>query len=555
MAVSSRSTKKKRHSEKGGATNTTSLESTNNNNGWNTVLQILFFYCMASISSSFTIGYFIQQLFNNNNLLVCICIGILSLPTYVYGMDLVDDDNSMEMVAPLAAAGAGAVVGAAQTIVAPKRGMNFMKVFAFLVGLGQVYEKGTKAGNALIKGAVGYLDGKHTCDGTSIPGSPGLFDNDDGEVASFWEGIPLIFIAPAFKDKMKQMMTFINCPGFEGLKKMYEWVYHVGFLDGDGSLYGKLTVVSNPRIKMSIGGFTSYHKLLVKYYGFRSSNKKKAPVKSTAVNRGLDCFLSKVGFLPAFKNAITLKKAQFDAAIAVALPSHLASNSRYNATMATDTVKQTTNQFLSHLNHIHGNNYTIDYFRKLFNDMIEYEKVQLGENNNVKTVPLLFLMYVAGLIGADGGVGYANYCFQIQIFQSCLPYLFALADAIKEVMGFKDPVKVQEYTGSIDKQPANSRGKFRIVFTKEQSMQLLFTVGALDYNRRGQYVVAQVAALVDCCDEFHNKEKVMEFLRDLGKLVRIFYPSKGWRWALFDSNGNYITTFFNMPCPQGPPPP
>ena len=192
----------------------------------------------------------------------------------------------------------------------------------------------------------------------------------------------------------------------------------------------------------------------------------------------------------------------------------------------------------------------INYFRKLFSDMIEFEKNQY---NNAINVPLTFLMYVAGLIGADGGVGYGSDCCRIEIYQSCLPYLLALAEAIHEVMGFDEPVKVQEYTDSIDKQSANSRGKFRIRFTKKQSIQLLLTVGALDYNRRSQHTVALVAALVDYMgDAVPEKKKVREFLHDLLRLIRIFFPSKGWRWTLINALGHIIHVFWNMPCPQGP---
>ena len=462
-------------------------------------------------------------------------------------MDLVDD-NSMEMDAPMAAAGAGAGGAVQQNIAAPKRGMNFMKIAAFLAGLGQVYERDTDEGNAegcaILKEGVGYLGGKHTYDGTSIPGSTGLFNKDDGEVASFWEGIPLVFIAPAFENKTEQMMKFINCPGFEGLKKIYEWVYHVGFLEADGSIWGYLTEVSNPIISMFIGGFTSYHNLLCRDYGFRTENKKK-PVKSSQVKKGLGQLLKQDGFLSAFENAVVLKRSQFFTALDVALPSKTV---YVKATKVSSISKQITNQLLSHLNYVHGNNYTIDYFRELFNKMIEFEKNLFDKNpeafNNVKPVPLLFLMYVAGLIGGDGGVGYGECCYQIRIFQSCRPFLLALAEAIREVMGFKDTVSVVESTRPINKQSANERGSFTIAFTKEQSMQLLFTVGVLDYNRRAQYIVAQVAALLDCCGEFRNKKKVMEFLHDLLKLVRRFYPSKGWRWTLVDGFGNVIWIFW-----------
>ena len=120
-------------------------------------------------------------------------------------------------------------------------------------------------------------------------------------------------------------------------------------------------------------------------------------------------------------------------------------------------------------------------------------------------------------------------------------------------MGFDEPVKVYEGTKTVDKQTANTRGSFYIRFTKKQSLQLLFTVGALDYNRRSQFIVSQVAALVDYCgDNVPNKKKVSEFLHDLLRLVRKFFPSRGYRLALVNMNGNVIHVFWNMPCPQGP---
>ena len=123
--------------------------------------------------------------------------------------------------------------------------------------------------------------------------------------------------------------------------------------------------------------------------GFRSSNKKNPFKSGQAKRQDPSIFLNHDGFMVAFGKALVLKRSQFSEVIATA------PQSKTESAITTKTSaksKQITNHLLSHLNYVHGNNYTTDYFLELFNNMIEFEK-NLGLNN-VKTVPLLFLMYV-----------------------------------------------------------------------------------------------------------------------------------------------------------------
>ena len=414
-------------------------------------------------------------------------------------------------------------------------------MITILVSCGQVYTR-DKKGVGLLKEVIGFLEGKHNEDGKNV--GPGIFDKDDGSAAEFWEGIPLPLFSSAFKNIMNDWTKIFE---FMNDKKKtfayYEWIYHAGYTDGDGSIYGKLTQVIKPKLSITIGKHARYHQLLVEYWGFHS-------YKGCADRTIDESFLGESVFVTAFANGLVLKKKQFETVYSLAKPAKAGSKDQ---TLISSSIKEVQGQLLSHNNYDHGSSYTFDYFRKLFSDMIEFEK---NRYNNAINVPLTFLMYVAGLIGADGGVGYGLDCCQITIFQSCLPYLQALALAIKEVMGFDEPVSILECTPPIDKQSANARGQFKIVFNKKQSIQLLLTVGALDYNRRSQHTVALVAALVDYMgDAVPEKKKVKEFLHDLLRLIRIFFPSKGWRWTLINALGHIIHVFWNMPCPQGPPPP
>jgi len=419
---------------------------------------------------------------------------------------------------------------------------SFMAIFTILVSCGQAYTR-DKKGVGLLKEVIGFLEGKHNEDGKKV--GRGIFDNDDGSVAEFWDGIPLKLFSVVFNSIMNDWTKIFELMNFdEKVKKYYEWVYHAGFTDGDGCISGNLTTRGHKaNLSMAIGKHTSYHQLLVEYWKFKSTKRQAKRTVSKS-------FLADKVFVAAFANGLVLKQEQFRTVIDIAGVTKAGASSKNgqsNATLINSSTKLVQSELLSHLNYSHGNHYMINYFRKLFSDMIEFEKNQY---NNAINVPLTFLMYVAGLIGADGGVGYGHDCCRIEIYQSCLPYLLALAEAIHEVMGFDEPVKVQECTPSIDKQSANSRGKFRIMFTKKQSIQLLLTVGALDYNRRSQHTVALVAALVDYMgDAVPEKKKVREFLHDLLRLIRVFFPSKGWRWTLINALGHIIHVFWHLPCP------
>jgi len=409
-----------------------------------------------------------------------------------------------------------------------------MEVFTIFVSCGQVYTRDEK-GVGLLKEVIGYLEGKRNADGKKV--GRGIFDNDDGSVAEFWNGIPLLLMSSSFDSIMKdwtKIFQFID--NNEKVKEYYEWFYHAGFTDGDGSICGELARETKSELSMAIGRHTSYHKLLVEYWKFRTGSNGIA-------KRLIDkSFLEDSVIVAALDRGLVLKKKQFETVYSLAKPTKAGSKDQ---TLISSPTKLVQSELVSHLNYSHGNHYLFEYFRKLFSEMVGFEKNRFNDATNV---PLAFLMYVAGLIGADGGVGYGSYNYRIEIYQSCLPYLQALALTIKEVMGFDEPVKVLESTPPIDKQSANVRGAFRIVFTKEQSIQLLLTVGALDYNRRSQHTVALVAALVDYMgDTVPEKKKVKEFLHDLLRLIRIFFPSKGWRWALVNALGHIIHVFWHLP--------
>ena len=145
---------------------------------------------------------------------------------------------------------------------------SFMKVFAILVSCGQVYTR-DKKGVGLLKEVVGYLEGKYNEDGENV--GPGIFDNDDGSVAEFWDGIPLKLFSSVFNSIMNdwtKISQYID--NNEKVKEYYEWVYHAGFIDGDGSISGELARGVKAMLSMSIGKHTSYHQLLVEYWKFKS---------------------------------------------------------------------------------------------------------------------------------------------------------------------------------------------------------------------------------------------------------------------------------------------
>ena len=135
--------------------------------------------------------------------------------------------------------------------------------------------------------------------------------------------------------------------------------------------------------------------------------------------------------------------------------------------------------------------------------------------------PLLLILYIAGLMGADGNIGSGQWATLTRITQSNYPFLNALAQTMQRAFGFSDEPRVscQERSGS------RERDTFHCHFSAEQGEALILLVGSFDYNRRAQWLLTLIMRLVISAPDFPNKTNIREFIEDILIVIREEEPS------------------------------
>ncbi|EJK60443.1 hypothetical protein THAOC_19204 [Thalassiosira oceanica] len=186
--------------------------------------------------------------------------------------------------------------------------------------------------------------------------------------------------------------------------------------------------------------------------------------------------------------------------------------------------RQLVSRRLSIWNSLHGQGYSKEYFvdKILTPSMRREDRVRY----------LSTMMYLAGVMGADGVVGSGSYARKTLLTQACLNFQLAFAEVMSMVHGWEDPVVVRP----IHKQAAhdknesgNTRRMFNTCFSVEQAEHMCLTLGALDHSRSLQWLLTLITRIVTRCKDkdVPNRWQLLRFLRLILIVIRIWIPSPG----------------------------
>lgn len=386
----------------------------------------------------------------------------------------------------------------------PQSRVPFSKVLETMIGLGEQYnrKKNKKFANELLVAAANFLEDQ-------------VFDKHDN---CWFEGTLFGMLAEAFPGKLNHIIeTFSDNKIYQLFEKGFVGrVYEAAYIDGDGSIYGNRgeeDTVDCFVCNISVSNHAPYHYLLTSTGGYNKG-----------LNRAMNGeFFVDAITISAFNCALVLKRPQFLSVLAVSSSARtgLEGGVSKNTPLAKAT-SASLSRILSALNSNHGIGFSVDYYENLFRQILGFERKHTDMNN---PAPILFLVYLAGIIGSDGGVG-RNFGREITIYQSNRNYLLGLQRVSKEVFGLDD--EECYVTRNSQTLSSNHRKKFILVFKGNAMKRILPFIALFDYNRRTQHLLLLILHLVKDCDEsqFSNKENVVTFLLHLLIIIRIYYPSK-----------------------------
>ena len=387
----------------------------------------------------------------------------------------------------------------------PRSKVPLSKVLQTIIGLGEQYNRGKdkKFANELLVAAVNYLEEQ-------------VFDKHD---KSWLDGTLFGMLAEAFPGKLNHIIETFSDKKINQLfkKGFFGRAYEAAYIDGDGTICGHRT---DDRMDyfdcgIDISPHAPFFNLLTTIGGY-----DKGVVR--IVN---DDFLADPTTITAFNYALVLKNPQFLSVLAVSPSARLGLEGK-RTSRSTPMAKATgksLSRILSALNNNHGIGFSSDYYENSFRRLVGFERKYTDMDN---PAPILFLVYLAGIIGSDGCVGEHD-GRRILIIQSNRNYLLGLHRVAKEVFGLDDDEECYVKAKS-SKPSSNARKSFDLVFRGNAMKRILPFVAAFDYNRRTQHLLFLILQLVKDCDEsqFSNKRNVVTFLLHVLIIIRIYYPSK-----------------------------
>ena len=186
--------------------------------------------------------------------------------------------------------------------------------------------------------------------------------------------------------------------------------------------------------------------------------------------------------------------------------------------------RQLVSRRLSLWNSLHGQGYSKEYFvNKILTPSVKRQD---------RLRYLSTMMYLAGVMGADGTVGSGPYAGNTLLIQSCLNFQLAFAEVMSMVHGWEDPVVVrpQAKQAMHDKHASgNSRRVFLTSFSVDQVEHMCLTLGALDHSRSLQWLLTLITRIVTRCKDkdVPNRRQLLRFLRLILIVIRIWIPSPG----------------------------
>lgn len=315
--------------------------------------------------------------------------------------------------------------------------------------------------------------------------------SDQSAEAGFVDGC----LYPILKQAMPSAMEFV----IEGVEsyptavrdKIIMWMYTAGFFDGDGSTSGSVSFLwyqAIPFIQLKIKGKSiPYKAFLGRHAGFTTDER-------TAEKSFKDMDFI---WLLAFSTCLTIKRIQFFVLMLLSLPLRVLGTVLTPVTWFT---RRIYGIILSALNVAHGNGISQKCYEEHFEDL------------RTSIHKLQFVLHLAGMIGADGGVGYGRTAGLTCIFQSNPAYICGLANAVQRAV---PTVGVRETNSS------RAKDCYTLNFSVKQAETIMVAVGSLDYNRRAQHLLSIISRMVvNAPENIPNKCNIQDFLEDILKVIR-----------------------------------
>ena len=189
-------------------------------------------------------------------------------------------------------------------------------------------------------------------------------------------------------------------------------------------------------------------------------------------------------------------------------------------------------KLVSIYNHNHGQGFTAEYF---FDKIQGSSKIPFKGEHDERFRFVATMLYLAGMMGADGKVGCGLYAADTALSQSCEPYCLAYARSTFTAHGWgeRDAVSPSESQESHDRnRSGNTRRSFQTKFKVPEIEEMCFTFGALDHCRSMQWLVTLITRIVFHCRDEHvpNRMRLLQFLRLILIVIRKWVPSPG-RWV------------------------
>ena len=326
-------------------------------------------------------------------------------------------------------------------------------------------------------------------------------DNNSGS-ANYLDGCLYTVLKQAMPLAMLKIITGVLSYPAAFVDTIFLEFYVCGYVDGDGSYSGRYDGSTSANCSLSI----KRKQLPIPFVGLLTRD-----LGCIASDKGVVQQLNRITLYDSFwfianQLCATIKRLQVVQLIHTAAATQLASeDSITNQTVTACRIVQTN--LLSAANNLHGHQFSLEYYNLRFGTMITGPR------------PLAFFVSSAGMIAADGGVGYDKLkC--CRLYQACEDYCHAFATATQQAFEFDETPTVRQSNVNQSSASANTRGTFAVGFNVWQSVLCILYFGAFDYRRRCQWLVFLLAVLIRAAPDFPTKTNVIEFLEDLIIVIR-----------------------------------
>ena len=328
------------------------------------------------------------------------------------------------------------------------------------------------------------------------------WNDDNSGRANYLEGSLYTILKQAMPLAMFKIVSGVLSYPVSIASDVLLYFYLIGYIDGDGSYYGIFDGRHKPTLQIAIKRGPA--NLPIPFVELLRDVAGGCSIKKSGMTwvLGRKFLFDSYWFLAGFQ-CHTIKRVQFHQIVKSSAATQLAQEQPTHDQTVIDTRAAQTS-LLAGANNLHGR-IKQSYYEQLFNTMITSQR------------QLAFPVSLAGMIGADGGVGY-NDLKTCCLIQSCKNYCNALANATQQAFDFDDAPSVLLKTDRTATD--NSSASFKVYFNMVQSVFCILHIGSFDYRRKCQWLVFLLAVLNREAPPFATKTNVTEFLEDLIKVIR-----------------------------------